>query len=214
MAFIMQWFQKFTTMTTAQEELSLDADWRRFVSMSQDCVSVNDRMLAWYDAKPNSNELNAVLPELTVPLAPGNASESVDATVAPTPDVVVPALTAVAEAINVYATAHSIYVGTMLVSLTPARGALVATPAAQTAEEVEPREFTSQTVAMELRARLGKRPRTPANLEMGGRVAREILKEAGVSRAEQHYMSVLAVNMWFQATQLDCVLEATKTSDF
>ena len=182
--------------------------------MSQECVSVNDSMLAWYDAKPNSAALNAVLPVPSASIATEETSDDAGAVNAPAPVDTVSTLTAAARAIDVYATAHSIYIGTMVVALTPARAELVTPLAAQNAEVANLYAFDSKTVAMELRARLGRRPRTPANLEMGGRVAREILKDAGVARADLHYMSVLAVNMWFQATQLDCVLEVTKTSDF
>nr|ACJ03575.1 RNA-dependent RNA polymerase [Carrot mottle mimic virus] len=44
--------------------------------------------------------------------------------------------------------------------------------------------LTSYAVAMELRSRFGLRPASPANIELGARVAKEILKTAGARRQD------------------------------
>nr|WOZ17739.1 replication-associated protein [Carrot mottle virus] len=64
----------------------------------------------------------------------------------------------------------------------------------------------ASSVAMELRARFGYRSKNPANLELGGRVARDILKGCGAVRSENYYLAQLAVQLWFAPTLLDLVL--------
>nr|BBH43057.1 RNA-dependent RNA polymerase [Carrot mottle virus] len=64
----------------------------------------------------------------------------------------------------------------------------------------------ASSVAMELRARFGYRTKNPANLELGGRVARDILKGCGAVRSENYYLAQLAVQLWFAPTLLDLVL--------
>nr|UVK78454.1 MAG: RNA-dependent RNA polymerase [Pastinaca umbravirus 1] len=65
----------------------------------------------------------------------------------------------------------------------------------------------SFSVAMELRARFGYRSKSPANIELGGRVAREILNHCGAVRSETYYLAQLAVQLWFAPTLLDLVLK-------
>uniref|UniRef100_A0AB39ICP2 RNA-directed RNA polymerase n=1 Tax=Pastinaca umbravirus 1 TaxID=2950848 RepID=A0AB39ICP2_9TOMB len=65
----------------------------------------------------------------------------------------------------------------------------------------------SYSVAMELRARFGYRCKSPANVELGGRVAREILNHCGAVRSEVYYLAQLAVQFWFAPTLLDLVLK-------
>ncbi|QBB78569.1 putative replicase-associated protein [Patrinia mild mottle virus] len=65
---------------------------------------------------------------------------------------------------------------------------------------------TSASIAMELRRRFGMPVRTPANSELGGRVAREILADrCGSTRSDAWYMSQEAVDFWLRPTVVDLV---------
>nr|QZA75376.1 replication-associated protein [Pea enation mosaic virus 2] len=64
--------------------------------------------------------------------------------------------------------------------------------------------ITPGCIAMELRAKFGVCKRTPANLEMGSRVARELLRENCVTcRETTWYTSALAVDLWLTPTVVD-----------
>nr|AXN55935.1 putative 36 kDa protein [Red clover umbravirus] len=64
--------------------------------------------------------------------------------------------------------------------------------------------ITPGCIAMEMRARFGVPKRTPANLEMGGRVARELLRDNCVTcRETTWYMSAMAVDLWLTPTVVD-----------
>ncbi|AAB81639.2 RNA-dependent RNA polymerase [Carrot mottle mimic virus] len=73
--------------------------------------------------------------------------------------------------------------------------------------------LTSYTVAMELRSRFGLRPASPANIELGARVAREILKTAGARRQDNYYLAQQAVKFFLTPTLLD-VVYSTPIRDF
>nr|AAU20330.2 RNA-dependent RNA-polymerase [Pea enation mosaic virus 2] len=64
--------------------------------------------------------------------------------------------------------------------------------------------ITPGCIAMELRAKFGVCKRTPANLEMGSRVARELLRDNCVTcRETTWYTSAIAVDLWLTPTVVD-----------
>uniref|UniRef100_A0A6M6A9U0 33kDa protein n=1 Tax=Pea enation mosaic virus-2 TaxID=193120 RepID=A0A6M6A9U0_PEMV2 len=64
--------------------------------------------------------------------------------------------------------------------------------------------ITPGCIAMELRAKFGICKRTPANLEMGSRVARELLRDNCVTcRETTWYTSAIAVDLWLTPTVVD-----------
>nr|UVK78466.1 MAG: RNA-dependent RNA polymerase [Picris umbravirus 1] len=66
--------------------------------------------------------------------------------------------------------------------------------------------MNSAAIAMELRRRFGRPQATPANVELGGRVAREVLSDrCGATRSEAWYTSVEATKMWLSPTLVDLV---------
>ncbi|AMR60140.1 hypothetical protein IYMV_gp2 [Ixeridium yellow mottle virus 2] len=66
--------------------------------------------------------------------------------------------------------------------------------------------MNSAAIAMELRRRFGRPQATPANVELGGRVAREILSDrCRATRSEAWYTSVEATKMWLTPTLVDMV---------
>nr|BDR95922.1 RNA-dependent RNA polymerase 1 [Ixeridium yellow mottle virus 2] len=66
--------------------------------------------------------------------------------------------------------------------------------------------MNSAAIAMELRRRFGRPQATPANVELGGRVAREMLSDrCGATRSEAWYTSVEATKMWLSPTLVDIV---------
>ncbi|UVX24726.1 hypothetical protein [Paederia scandens chlorosis yellow umbravirus] len=111
-------------------------------------------------------------------------------------------------------------------ALTPAVGAALAVFSAPAGQYVEPPEMqgpnfptevegsamrfmNAHSVAMELRKRYGLQPKTPANVQLGGRVAREILGlQCGATREQVWYLGQLATSMWFQPTLVDLALGA------
>jgi hypothetical protein len=66
--------------------------------------------------------------------------------------------------------------------------------------------FTPYVVAMELRARFGTRPRSAANLDMGARVARDLLKDHKIPNSQIWKLSEMAVRLWLVPTALDIAL--------
>nr|UNI81602.1 MAG: RNA polymerase [Groundnut rosette virus] len=69
--------------------------------------------------------------------------------------------------------------------------------------------MNAQTIAMELRAMFGCQANTPANRELGNRVARDILRDCcGATREQIWYLSSLALHMWFQPTLCDLAIGA------
>nr|AXT18258.1 RNA-dependent RNA polymerase [Opium poppy mosaic virus] len=69
--------------------------------------------------------------------------------------------------------------------------------------------MNAQSVAMELRRRYGMQPCTAANLQLGNRVAREILdRQCQATREQVYYYGHLATTMWFQPTLVDLALRA------
>ncbi|CAA93799.1 orf1 [Groundnut rosette virus] len=77
-------------------------------------------------------------------------------------------------------------------------------------EEGAPMAYmNAQSIAMELRAMFGWQAATPANRELGNRVARDILRDGcGATREQIWYMSSLALHMWFQPTLCDLAIKA------
>nr|UNA06893.1 putative P1 [Ethiopian tobacco bushy top virus] len=77
-------------------------------------------------------------------------------------------------------------------------------------EEGAPMEYiTAHMIAMELRSMFGWQLSTPANRELGNRVARDILRDrCGANRENTWYLSSLALQMWFQPTLCDLAIKA------
>nr|WIL96171.1 replication-associated protein [Carrot umbravirus 2] len=73
--------------------------------------------------------------------------------------------------------------------------------------------ITSYTIAMELRSRFGNRVASGPNIELGARVAREILKSAGAVRSDNYYLAQQAVKFFLSPTLLDVVF-STPVQDF
>nr|CAR85737.2 RNA-dependent RNA polymerase [Tobacco bushy top virus] len=68
--------------------------------------------------------------------------------------------------------------------------------------------MNAHSVAMELRARYGVQPSTAANLQLGNRVAREILeKQCGATRDMVFILGHLATTLWFTPTVVDLALQ-------
>nr|CUC08880.1 RNA-dependent RNA polymerase [Tobacco bushy top virus] len=68
--------------------------------------------------------------------------------------------------------------------------------------------MNAHSVAMELRARYGVQPATAANLQLGNRVAREILeKQCGATRDMVFILGHLATTLWFTPTMVDLALQ-------
>nr|QNT09934.1 RNA-dependent RNA polymerase [Ethiopian tobacco bushy top virus] len=77
-------------------------------------------------------------------------------------------------------------------------------------KEGAPMEYiTAHMIAMELRSMFGWQLNTPANRELGNRVARDILRDrCGANRENTWYLSSLGLQMWFQPTLCDLAIKA------
>jgi len=186
--------------------LQFDDDWVRIINGQRRLNSLQQRIEGWYDAGVSEIDVDVEIYDKTASSA--LVTEEVD-TSSPVGG------TSTSRPIPGFMVGGSFVPLYQEVPTAPAQLLAIEAAAQATPEAVEVQVLpTSQSVAMELRSRFGIRVASPANVEMGGRVAREILSNAGLKRSEVYYMSRLAVNMWLCPTQLDQVLDSLRKPGF